>query len=138
MTAALLVSDQAGAVRLTVHSRKALVGLRTVRKITVEPANPTISWPVFSLEARLMAQVREGPLDAVRAVAALMRVNSGDASDQTVTEVLDSLEARGLLWTDPDQRDHQMLDERDHLVHGTAELGTVAAFQRLLADCRHR
>ncbi len=53
LTAAILAGEQAGAFRLEVQERKAMLGLRKVRKLFAVPANAREDLPEYSLEATL-------------------------------------------------------------------------------------
>lgn len=53
LTAAILAGEQAGAFRLEVQERKALLGLRKVQKLFAVPANARENLPEYSLEATL-------------------------------------------------------------------------------------
>ncbi len=51
LATAILACEQAGAIRLEVRERKALLGLRKVRELFAVPANPGVNLPEHSLEA---------------------------------------------------------------------------------------
>jgi len=53
LTAAILADEQAGAFRLEVQERKAMLGLRKVQKLFAVPANAREDLPEYSLEATL-------------------------------------------------------------------------------------
>ena len=51
LAAAILACEQAGAIRLEVRERKAMLGLRKVRELFAVPTNPREALPEYSLEA---------------------------------------------------------------------------------------
>jgi len=53
LTVAILADEQAGAFRLEVQERKAMLGLRKVQKLFAVPANAREDLPEYSLEATL-------------------------------------------------------------------------------------
>lgn len=53
LATAMLACEAAGAIRLEVHERKAMLGLRKVRDLFAVPSNPRETLPEHSLEATL-------------------------------------------------------------------------------------
>ena len=53
IAAAILANEAIGAIRLDIREKKALLGLRKVDSLFVDPLNPEVMWPSPSLEGDL-------------------------------------------------------------------------------------
>jgi hypothetical protein len=55
LASALLANEQAGALRLEIRQKKAMLGLTTTQALFSDPSNQLPQWPPFSLEAAVPA-----------------------------------------------------------------------------------
>jgi len=102
LMAALLANEQAGAVRLEVGRKKALLGLRKVNTLFVTPGDITLSWPDNSLESEIPTLAKQLLADKERNEVSTilytwMRKDSSNPWHSAVELVKEGMASRGYL-----------------------------------------
>lgn len=95
--AALLAVEQAGAVRLRLEPKKAMLGLKTLNLVMVEPLADAIPWPEDTFEGMIRRSVQNGARNAADIFTAMLLVDSSYPWTLGTYVAMASMERRGLL-----------------------------------------
>lgn len=138
LAAALLASEEAGAIQLEFREKKALFGLRKVNTLFALPGQTIPDWPASTLEARLVELARQSQGDEVYNIVYKLVPRSREPWGDIVQMVHQGMAARGLLETAEVKHLKVFTGARWVLPETTAALSSaqpVAPVQELLAAC---
>jgi len=143
VAAALLASQDAGAIRLEVRQKKALLGLAKVTTLYAEPLQP-IDFPSGSLEAKFFELATEYKLnkdqnEIWRLVYAWLIHDVDSPWSEAIDRIQSGLGKRQLLDVIQEKKLKIFTTTRYELPESTRDLAAsqpVEPVQKLLADCR--
>lgn len=143
VTAAFLASEQAGAIRLEVRKKKALLGLTTTTNIYAEPLQP-VDFPPGSLEAQIYELALEfkqmkDQNEVWKLVYAWLRKDVGAPWSKAVEFIQVGLGQRQLVEVIEEKKLKIFTSTRYELPESTRLLAAslpTEPVQQLLAECR--
>lgn len=97
-TGTLAAMERMGAIRLTVQTKKAMFGLRTVNTLWAESTGVYVPWSEPSLEFTLTGMLAQGPQEVETLVYNLLGEDSSNPHYDAVMHVVQNLKARGLVY----------------------------------------
>jgi hypothetical protein len=102
MAVAILASEQAGAIRLEVRQKKALLGLRTVNGLYVVPTDFAAAWPAYSLESMVrplaeQLQADKESNEVTNILYSWLREDTASPWQSSIELLKEGMAARGIL-----------------------------------------
>jgi hypothetical protein len=144
LAAAILANEQAGAIRLDVREKKALLGFRKVSRLYAVPDQASPSWPPGCLEAevrplseQLLAGVEGNEVSSV--IVAWLKQDSANPWQSAIELVKAGLASRYLLDAVEEKRLKVFSTTRYELPDATATLiaqQPIEPVQQLLRSCQ--
>jgi hypothetical protein len=137
MASAILGCEASGGISLSMSSRKAFLGLRTVNELTAEPVGPGAAWPEHSLESNLQAVVSTGRIGVSGLVYRILVEDESIPWELPAKLVQKGLHARGLLEVEETRVLVVLKSHRYRLPDSTASMAAQSSLdevQRLLKN----
>jgi hypothetical protein len=144
LATAFLANEQAGALRLEIRQKKALLGLASTQALYADPASQLPQWPANSLEAAMPAMASQEiankhPAEVYRLVHTWLGKNFDSPFDEVLDRVKFALALRGLLEI-KEERKLKIFVKRTYALppetRALAASQSLAPVQQMLEACQ--